>query len=166
MSLSDRKYKRMPMKEIGELAFHIQKPKKDVDYKLKAAYAEPTGKGDLLIIEGFFGRMFRSDEGCVRDELDEFSRKYHEICQRYDDDPAHEYYEVMSYDELFYLHGLIPAVGPTGWGYTNTPDYRVSSIDFDVYLVTEGEWVDKLGEKYLYYCPKEYCTPDPCYLEV
>lgn len=131
----------------------------------KALAAEPTGKGDLLIIEGFFGRMFRSDEGCVRDELEEYCRQYKEICRRLDEDPAHQYFEVMSWNDLNALHGVIPSVAGDYWVYANSEDYRVE-LDFDIYLMTEGEWVEKLGEPYLYYEPYEWCYPDICYMEV
>ena len=131
----------------------------------KAVAAEPTGKGDLLIIDGFFGRMFRSDEGCVRDELDEFCREYNEYCRRLDEDPAGEYFEVMNWNDLYSLHGIIPSIAGNQWGYSNSEEYRVE-MGFRVDYVTEGEWVKKLGEPYLYYEPYEWCYPDPCYMEV
>ena len=133
--------------------------------KEKALAAEPTGKGNTLIIDGFFGRMFRSDEGCVRDEIDEFCRQYEEICRRLDEDPAHQYYEVLSWNDLYALHGIIPGMVQDQWGFTNSEDYRVD-MDFGIEYITEGEWVDKLGEPYLLYYPKEWSYPDPCYMEV
>ena len=51
-----------------------------VDWKEKALAAEPTGKGNLLCIDGFFGRMFRSCAECVDDELNEYVRMYNESC--------------------------------------------------------------------------------------
>ena len=138
-----------------------------IDEKLarqKALAAEPTGKGNLLIIDGFFGRMFRSDEGCVRDEIDEFCRQYYEICRRLDEDPAGQYFEVMSWNDLYALHGIIPGMAQDEWGYSNSEDYRVD-MKFNIDYVTEGKWVDLLGEPYLIYYPMEWCYPDPCYLE-
>lgn len=138
-----------------------------IDEKLarqKALAAEPTGKGNLLIIDGFFGRMFRSDEGCVRDELDEYCRQYTENCRRLDEDPAHEYYEVLSWNDLYALHGIIPGMVQDQWGYANSDDYRVE-LSFNIDYITEGKWVDLLGEPYLIYYPMEWCYPDPCYLE-
>ena len=133
--------------------------------KVKAAAAEPTGKGNLLVIDGFFGRMFRSDEGCVRDEIDEFCRQYNEMCMKLDEDPAHQYFEVMNWNDLYALHGIIPGIAQDQWGYTNSEEYRVQ-MDFDIDYVTKGPWVEKFGEPYLYYEPKEWCYPDPCYMEV
>ena len=133
--------------------------------KVKAAAAEPTGKGDLLIIDGFFGRMFRSDEGCVRDELNEFCRQYNEMCRQLDEDPAHQYFECMNWNDLYALHGVIPSIVGDQWGYSNSEDYRVE-MDFQVSFVTDNDWVEKFGEPYLYYEPYEWCYPDPCYLEV
>ena len=130
-----------------------------------AKFAEPTGKGELLCVDGFFGRMFRSEEGCVRDELDEYVRSYNEMCQMLNEDPAHQYYEVLNYNDLYSLLGILPSVAGDQWGYTNSEDYRVD-LGFDVVMVTEGEWVDKLGEPYLYFEPAEGSGPDPCYLEV
>ena len=156
-----RKGKVVPM-QIGRIL--LSKIDDDMAKK-KAIAAEPTGKGDLLVIDGFFGRMFRSDEGCVRDELDEYCRQYNEICRRLEEDPAHEYYEVLNYNDLYGLHGIIPSVAGNLYGYTNSEDYSVD-LAFDIEYITEGEWVDKFGEPYLYYQPKEWCYPDPCYMEV
>lgn len=156
-----RKGKVVPM-QIGRIL--LSKIDDDMAKK-KAVAAEPTGKGDLLVIDGFFGRMFRSDEGCVRDELDEYCRQYNEICKRLEEDPAHEYYEVLNYNDLYGLHGIIPSVAGNLYGYTNSEDYSVD-LKFDIEYITEGEWVDKFGEPYLYYQPKEWCYPDPCYMEV
>lgn len=141
-------------------------PMSEATIRKKAVSAEPTGKGDLLVVNGWTGRMFRSEEGCVRDELEEFNRKYQEDCRRLDEDPAHEYYEVTNWGDLYCLHGIIPMEGSSHEGWTNDEDHRVASIDFDCYMVTEGEWVERLGEPYLYYCPRDYCLPDPCYMEV
>ena len=156
-----RKTKVVPM-QIGRIL--LSKIDNDMAKK-KAIAAEPTGKGDLLIIDGFFGRMFRSDEGCVRDELDEYCRQYNEICRRLEEDPAHEYYEVLNYNDLYGLHGIIPSVAGNLYGYTNSEDYSVD-LKFDIQYITEGEWVDMFGEPYLYYQPYEWCYPDPCYMEV
>lgn len=133
--------------------------------KQKVLAAEPTGKGDLLIIDGFFGRMFRSSEKCVREEIDEFCKQYEEMCRRLDEDPAHEYYEVLSWNDLYSKHPIITAPAQDQWGYTNSDDYRVDLM-FQIDYVTEGKWVDLFGEPYLIYYPMDWCTPDPCYMEV
>ncbi len=156
-----RKVKVVPM-QIGTL--RLSNIDKDLA-RQKALMAEPTGKGNLLVIDGFFGRMFRSDEGCVREENDEFIRQYNDICRRFDEDPAHQYFEVMNWNDLNMLHGIVPGLGQDGWGYTNSEDYRVE-LKFRYEYVTEGEWVDKFGEPYLIFWPCECCQPDPCYMEV
>ena len=144
----------------------IARPTFGINYREKAIYAEPTGKGDLLIVEGFFGRQFRSEQGCVDEELDRYSEMYRELCRRYDEDPAKEYCEVQSWNELYFLHGIIPNVAGGNWGYANTPDYRVQDIDWDRRMVTDGEWREMFGEDFYYYCPKPYCVPYDYYLEV
>lgn len=133
--------------------------------KEKAMAAEPTGKGNLLVVDGFFGRMFRSDEGCVRDEIDEFCREYNEMCRQLDEDPAHQYVEVLSWNDLYRLHGIIPAVAQDVWGYTNSEDYRVH-MQFEFTYVTEGKWAELFGEPFLLYEPREQCYPEPGYMEV
>lgn len=158
---ANRKTKVVPM-QIGRIL--LSRIDSDLAKK-KAVAAEPTGKGDLLVIEGYFGRMFRSDEGCVRDELEEYCREYREICRRLAEDPAHQYYEVLNYNDLYGLHGIIPSIAGNQYGYTNSEDYSVE-LEFKVDYISEGEWVDKFGEPYLYYEPEEWCYPDPCYMEV
>lgn len=133
--------------------------------KQKVLFAEPTGKGNLLIIEGFFGRMFRSDEGCVHDEIEEYCRQYQEMCQRLDEDPAHDYHEVLSFNDLYSLHGIFPSIAGDQWGYTNSEDWRVN-LDFKIELITDSELSQKIKEPYIYYEPYEWSYPDPCYLEV
>lgn len=156
--------KKSPIKLVDAI---VARPTFGINYREKAIYAEPTGKGNLLIIEGYFGRQFRSDQGCVDEELDKYSEMYRELCRQYDEDPAHEFYEVLAYNELYFLHGLIPNVAGGDWGYTNTPDYRIEGgIEFDRRMVTEGIWREQFGEDFYYYCPKAYCVPDACYLEV
>ena len=164
--MKQTKPKKRPMLQLIDMPA-LKPSKYDAKlYHAKAIAAEPTGKGDTLIIEGFFGRMFRSDVGCVEDELEQFVSMYEDICQKFDEDPAHEFYEVMSYNDLYSLHGLMPGAAQGSWGYTNTKDYRVLPLEFRTTYVTEGAWVDLFGEPYFYYCPKEHCVPDPCYLEV
>jgi len=136
-----------------------------IDWKQKAVAAEPTGKGDLLCIDGWFGRMFRSCEECVRDELDEYVQMYRESCARLDEDPAHVCYEVQNWNDLYYLHGLMPCVAGDEWGYTNTEDYRVN-MEFCVEYINSGTYYELFGEPYLIYTPKDGCYPDPCYKEV
>ena len=136
-----------------------------IDWKQKAVAAEPTGKGDLLCIDGWFGRMFRSCRECVEDELDEYVRMYNEMCARLDEDPAHEYYEVLSWNDLYYLHGLMPSIAGDEWGYTNTDDYRVD-MDFRIEYIDHGEYYELFGEPYIVYYPYDWCTPDACYKEV
>ena len=136
-----------------------------VNGKEKATYAEPTGKGNLLIVEGFFGRMFRSSEECVRRELKEFSEKNDYYCRLNDEDPRHEFYEVLSWNDLYELHGLIPTYGGNLWGYTNSEDYR-TDILWDIEMVTSGMWAEQFGEPFLLYSPREGSYPMECYLEV
>ena len=83
-----------------------------------------------------------------------------------DEDPAQAYYEVMNWNDLYYMHGLIPSIAGGCWGYTTSSDWRVPSIDWDTEFVREGEWFEQFGEEYFYYNPKQYSVPFECYLEV
>ena len=136
-----------------------------MDFKSKALAAEPTGKGNLLVMEGYFGRLFRSSEECVRKELKEYKEKYEKLCQMFDEDPAHEYVEVINWNDLYALHGILPTIAGNLYGYTNTEDYR-TDIYWTIEMVTEGEWVKKFGEPFLYYYPNEGSQPESWYLEV
>lgn len=134
-------------------------------FKNKTIYAEPTGTGNLLVVDGFFGRMIRASEKFVRDKIDEYCEEYKTICKRLDEDPAAQYFEVMSYNDLYYKLHLIPSIVGDQWGYTNSEDYRVN-LKFYIHLFTDGPWVERFHEQFLYFVPYEYCSPDPCYLEV
>lgn len=86
---------------------------------------EETGKGQLLCYLGYSGRFFRSDEGCVRDEIDYFIDEYNKSCERYDADPANEYEEALSLNDLYYLLGVTDSYFGHQWVYPNTEEYRV-----------------------------------------
>ena len=144
---------------------------KRLNLRNKAMFAEPTGKGRHLIIDGSFGRIFRSDPECVIDELEQFNRTYQELCSAYDDarngigkDDAMP--EIMCQNELYLLHGLITCAAGDKYGFSVTEDYRINSIDFRHELVTEGDDVDRFGEPYFYYEYQDYCFPYTYYLEV
>lgn len=156
----------VPKRSLKIVPMMSLKPKPGVSYREKALAAEPTGKGDVLCIEGFFGRIFRSDPDCVKDELEQYSQRYIEMCEKSDEDPAHKYYEVMNWNDLYYLHNVVPSIAGGCWGYTTSDDWRVPSIDWDMEYVEKGEWFEMFGEPYFYYNPKQYSVPFECYLEV
>ena len=169
--MNESKVKKMPkFYEVRDIPYLVPNYQALMDFKAKAVAAEPTGKGNLLVMEGFFGRLFRSSEECVRKELKEYKEKYERLCRMFDEDPAHEYVEVMNWNELYELHGLFPTIAGNLYGYTNTEAYR-TDILWTIEMVTPshqllGEWAEKFGEPFLYYYPNEGSQPESWYLEV
>jgi len=147
----------------------VAKPRKD-DFEAeiwhkKAQYAEITGLGEHLCIEGYFGRMFRSDPQLVEEALCEFGDMYQRMCDRFDKDPNDaQNWEVLCWNDLYRMLNLIPSMAGDQYGYVNSEDYRVE-MDFETKDIDQGEWVDLFREPYFYFAPTFGCYPDPCYLE-
>lgn len=160
----------IPKQQIRRVKpIQIAKPKRlDTQaeiWRKKAAYAEETGMGDLLCIEGFFGRPFRSDRQYVEEILCEYCDMYANMCERFDSDPGNpNNYEVICWNDLYSMLNLIPSMAGDSYGYVNSDDYRVE-MDFETKMVDQGEWVDCFKEPFFYFTPKPSCYPDPCYRE-
>ena len=155
-----------PIRRIKVLA--VARPKLETDWFKKAELAEPTGMGDTLCIEGYFGRVFRSDRQLVEEILAEQCDMYDRMCERFDKAKENEkeaVMEVLCWNDLYRMLNLIPSIAGDSYGYVNSPDYRVSAMDFDTKWCDQGEWVDCFREPFFYFNPKPFCVPDPCYLE-
>lgn len=157
----------VPQKRLRKIKpLVVAKPRSDVDWVRKAELAEPTGMGDILCIEGYFGRPFRSDPELVDDILCEFADMHDRMCQRFDEaEDGQKQYEVMCWNDLYRMLNLIPSTAGDQYGYVNSEDYRVDGIDFETKWIDQGEWVDCFREPFYYFRPKDGCGPDPCYLE-
>lgn len=134
----------------------------------KAQYAEVTGLGEHLCIEGYFGRIFRSDPALIEEALCEYGDMYQRMCNRYDEAPENnkaDVAEVMCWNDLYRMLNLIPSIAGDQYGYVNSEDYRIDAMDFDTKEVDQGEWVDLFREPFYYFAPKPGSYPDPWYLE-
>ena len=127
---------------------------------------ESTGRGNDLCYEFYLGRLFRDDAESCRDNCLEYSRIYRESCERLDEDPAHAYYEVQNFNDLYKMIGIRPSGAGDSFGYTNDDEWRVSSIDWDFEWVESGPMADEFGEKIFFFGPREYCVPQQYYREV
>ena len=85
---------------------------------------EETGHGNLLCYETYGGRLFRASEEWVQKAISTFVENYNRACRMFDEDPAHEYYEVFSFNDLYKLLNIIGSEFGDRFGYTNIEDYR------------------------------------------
>lgn len=129
---------------------------------------EETGRGNLLCYEAYGGRLFRSDEGAVREAVEKFVADYKQACQMLDEDPAHVFFEVYNFNDLYMLLGICQTHFGDQWGYTNVEDWRVDDLDFDVYILedTAGTMFEKFNEPVLIIEPGVNSYPMECYREV
>ena len=135
--------------------------------KGKLQTVEETGLGNTLCYEAYGGRLFRSDEGAVREAVDKFIEDYVRSCQNLDEDPAHRYYEVYNFNDLYSLLGILPTHFGDRWGYTNSEDYRMS-LGFDITYVDDlkDTYFEEIGEPVLVIEPYSDCYPLEYYREV
>lgn len=124
----------------------VAHPKKRLTWYGKHPSIEDTGRGDTLCYEAWGGRLFFSDEGAVREAVDKFVENYDEMCLRTKEDPAHEYYDVTNFNDLYSLLGILPTHMGDAWGYSSSDDYS-QDLHFRVEMVypTENEIADLFG---------------------
>lgn len=129
---------------------YIAQPKKYFNWHGKLPSVEETGKGDLLCYEAWGGRLFRSDEGAVREAVDKFVDDYRMGRMRTEEDPAHVYMEVYNFNDLYYLLGILPTHFGDAFGYTTVEDYA-QDITFRVEFIypSENEIAEQFGEPIL-----------------
>lgn len=79
---------------------------------------ETTGNGDLLVIEGYSGRIFRSSQEAV----EEAERK---LNQMYNDD------KYCCLNDFYNFLGIEPSQFGHQYGWVNDPDYYYADLAFD-----------------------------------
>lgn len=143
-------------------------PKKKLNWlRNKHPSIEDTGRGTTLCYEAWGGRLFFSDEGAVREAVDKFVEDYAEYCRRSEEDPAQIYVEVVNFNDLYALLGILPTHLGDAWGYNSSPDYARDLV-FRVEMVypTENEIADIFGCQVLIIEPYDDNTyPDYYYRE-
>lgn len=154
----------LPKKKLKQVQ-NVQKCKPKniqvgINYKLKAMTAEQTGLGNDLILETSFGRLFRSDEECVRDEVNEFIYLYKAMCHDYDDDPRPENRAILEINELYYSLGILPLMSKVTYGFPITQEYRVP-MEIDMEHITDDHLAAKFGEPYFRIEFREGSYPEP-----
>jgi hypothetical protein len=154
----------------NKLQVEVPSDEDDILDKKLAIYAEPTGCGDLLCYLKYSGRFFRCSEGRVRNCVDSFINNYKKSCQLLDEDPAHEFYEVFSLNDLYKLFPIVSSKFGDSHGYSNNSDYRaildikIKYFNRDQIIGTEFE---KFNEPILVVEPlDEYAYPNEYFREV
>lgn len=126
---------------------------------------EETGFGDVLCMDFFLGRLFRHDPEMLRDICEKYREQYLESCERLDEDPEHQAYEVTNWNELYEMIPIETSLVGDTFGLTNDQDWRID-FQFEYLMVTRGPLVEKYGEPVFLFGPKEGCEPFECYREV
>ena len=145
----------------------VAHPPKYLPWLGKHPSIEDTGRGTTLCYEAWGGRLFYSDEGAVREAVDKFVEEYADMCRRTEEDPAHEYCDVMNFNDLYALLGILPTHLGDAWGYSSSEDYAVM-LQFRVEMVypTENDIADLFGCQVLIIEPYDTRTyPDYYYRE-
>jgi len=129
---------------------------------------EETGKGNLLCLDKYGGRLFRSDEGAVRKAIKTFEEDYIRACCMFDEDPAHMYMATYNYNDLYSLLGILPTTFGDQFGYTNVDGYRTDDLQFKIELIDDysSEFLGKINEPILVFEPEYGCYPNEFYREV
>lgn len=137
--------------------------------KIKGLYTiEDTGLGDDLCIDVFFGRVFLSDAGVVKDVLENFSKEYQLMCLNADEDPDNimNAPEILSYNDLYERLNLGGTMVGYGYGWPTAADYRYSSIDWEERWIINGYYPSIYGRPVYIFAPRDYAVPMEGYMEV
>lgn len=143
------------------------KPEKQIPWLKGTPSIEDTGFGKTLCFESWGGRLFYSDEGAVREQVEKFEEDYKTECRRSEEDPAGIYAEVTNFNDLYFLLGILPTPFGDTWGYNSHPK-RSRNVHFKVELVkpTENIIADLLGCQVLIIEPEDdESYPDYYYRE-
>lgn len=146
-----------------------------IDFKVKACYAEPTGTGNTLCLDDFFGRLFRADVEFVENCLKEFQDEYAQACKRMTEDcdmqrragkdpPIPQCLEVTNWNDLYDKLHLIHSTIGDSWGYTNSEDCQTDLI-IDYTFHKDDAIAVKWGEPIFIFSPRMGSYPDPWYLD-
>lgn len=129
---------------------------------------EDTGYGDLLCYEAYGARPFLSSEEEARAGVKRFCDEYLRLCKQFDEDPKHDHYEVMNWNDLYNELHILPSTFGNEWGLSISDDYRITP-KFNIYLQTNtvGTCFQSMADKVLIIEPMDqYCVPYNFYLEV
>ena len=140
----------------------------DEPFKTKLQTIEDTGYGNLLCYEDYGARIFLSSEEEVRAGVKRFVDNYNRMCRMFDEDPKHEYFEVMNWNDLYHELHIVESFFGNTWGYSNNEEYRVD-LQFNIYLIenTVGTYFQNMADKVLIIEPlDQYCVPFDFYMEV
>ena len=118
---------------------------------------EDTGNGDLLCMDGWSGRLFRSSQEAVEEALNEFNAfRDNKDGYTYKDGSGIErsFPSPMAYNDLFTLYGIEPSQQGFIYGWPADDDwYEHREIPFEVSYITKEEMqragTDKYGEDML-----------------
>lgn len=95
--------------------------------KMPGPSVEETGRGDVLCLEDYSGRWFRSSEESVRRAVREFKKMYDEG-------------KYVCFNDLYILLGIVDTQFGFDWGYpSGNPDYCDEEMDIEVDWYTELE---------------------------
>ena len=95
--------------------------------KLPGPSVEETGRGDVLCLEVYSGRWFRSSEESVRRACGEFKKMF--------DDG-----EYLSMNNLYLLLGIVETRFGHQFGFPNNTDYYDESLDIDIAYYEMEKW--------------------------
>lgn len=129
---------------------------------------EDTGYGNLLCYESYGSRPFLSSEEEVRAGVKRFVDEYIRLCKQYDEEPKHDFCEVMNWNDLYAELHILPSTFGDEWGLSVGEDYRITP-GFNIYMMTNtvGTYFQNMSDKVLFIDPlDQYCTPYKFYLEV
>lgn len=111
---------------------------------------ENTGHGNLLCLDGYSGRYFRSSKEAVDDAIAILNDEY---CQG----------EYLSFNDLYRLWGIGETHFGNQFGWPGSEDYHCGVIRFKTTLVENCE---EYGEDIYIIEPEWGCYPMECWMEV
>lgn len=129
---------------------------------------EETGNGNLLCLDSYGGRLFRSSEKAVREAIKSFEDEYAKSCCMFDEDPAHMFMVTYNYNDLYSKLGIMPTDFGEQYGYTNVDGYRTDDLKFNIKIMDDYEstFLGVLNEPILVIEPEYGCYPNEYYMEV
>lgn len=130
--LGDKIREIVPEKELKKVkeALALKTAREDPPFNLECV--ELTGNGDLLCIEGYSGRWFRSSEEAVAKAEEQFNELFN----------TNEY---VSLNDFYRLLGIEETHFGYQFGWAKSPDYYDSDIEFENTLIDNYE--DGMGRR-------------------
>lgn len=135
-----------------------------LDHSMKIPTIEDTGRGDDLCFDYYFARFFYDDSEAVKECCGRFTEEYDRLCRNLDEDPLHQYYEVLSWNELYEMFPIAPSTLCDEFGYSNAENDRVRP-EFEFEWLTSGPLYERFGRKIFSFGPKRGFEPRSYYKE-